>query len=146
MEALRQIWADYRDESFIAQYLSPRLIREFRMFALVDDPTEPHLRVDAIHDERGYRRVRRALAREYDISRNDPNVEVVGVDFEGDRKLIVHHNVVEGRQLSSGACAKVVQHLADLWGYDVILKEVDGSGESIKEYKGSPTHYGMGRD
>ena len=137
MNALRQIWADYRDESFIAQYLSPRLIREFRMFSLLDDPAEPHLRVDAIHDERGYRRVRRSLAREYELSRIDPNVEVVGVDFEGDRKLIVHHKVVAGRQLSSGACAKVVQHLADLWGYDVILKEIDESGESIKEFKGS---------
>ena len=138
MNALRQIWADYRDESFISQYLSPRLIREFRMFRLVDDPAETDLRIDAIHDERGYRRVRRALAREYDLSRTDPYIEVVGVDFEGDRRLIVHHNVVEGRQLSASACGKVVQHLANLWGYDVALKEIDGSGDCIKEFNGEP--------
>lgn len=136
--ALRQIWADYRDESFISQYLSPRLIREFRLFHLVDDPAEADLRVGAIHDERGYRRVRRALAREYDLSRTDPAIEVVAVDFEGDRRLVVHHNVVEGRQLSAAACAKVVQHLANLWGYDVLLKEIDGSGDSIKEFDAEP--------
>jgi stage V sporulation protein R len=139
MEALRQIWADYRDESFVAQYLSPRLIREFRMFNLADDPAEPYLRVDAIHDERGYRRVRRSLSREYDLGRIDPNIEVAGVDFEGDRKLVVHHNVIAGRQLSSGACARVLQHIADLWGYDVVLKEIDTSGEVMKEFKGSPS-------
>jgi len=138
MGVMRQIWADYRDESFISQYLSPRLIREFRMFRLVDDPAEADLRVDAIHDERGYRRVRRALAREYDLSRIDPAIEVVGVDFEGDRRLIVHHNVVEGRQLSAAACAKVVQHMANLWGYEVVLKEIDGSGDCIKEFSGEP--------
>ena len=43
------------------QFLSPRLIRELRLFHLVDDADESELRVEAIHDERGYRRMRRAL-------------------------------------------------------------------------------------
>ena len=29
---LRHAWANYRDESFVLQYLSPQLIREFRLF------------------------------------------------------------------------------------------------------------------
>src|SRR6202042_2710646 len=29
MAVLRDVWANYRDESFILQYLSPRLIRDF---------------------------------------------------------------------------------------------------------------------
>jgi stage V sporulation protein R len=38
------------------------------MFHLHDDPAESQGdRVDAIHDERGYRRVRRELARQYDV-------------------------------------------------------------------------------
>ncbi len=58
MAVLRDVWANYRDESFISQFLSPRLIRQMRMFHLHDDPGEPDgIRVDAIHDERGYRRV-----------------------------------------------------------------------------------------
>ena len=40
MGVLRDIWANYRDESFISQFLSPRLMRHLRMFHLHDDPAE----------------------------------------------------------------------------------------------------------
>ena len=60
---LRHAWANYRDESFVLQYLSPAMIREFRLFQVSDDSTKPALRVDAIHDEIGYREIRtRAVA------------------------------------------------------------------------------------
>ena len=64
MAVLRDVWANYRDESFILQFLSPRLIREFGLFHVLDDSNEQNLRVEAIHDERGYRRIQRALARQ----------------------------------------------------------------------------------
>jgi stage V sporulation protein R len=68
MAVLRDAWANYRDESFILQYLSPKVIRDFQLFHIVDDSNEPNLKVEAIHDERGYRKVRDALAKQYDIS------------------------------------------------------------------------------
>jgi stage V sporulation protein R len=133
-EVLRGVWANYRDESFIAQYLSPQLIRQWRMFHLVDDPEAPELRIDAIHDERGYRRVRRALARQYDVAWTDPDIQVVDVDLTGDRRLLVHHNVQRGALLQDTEAKVVLQHLADLWGYDVLLKEIDtASGALLKE-------------
>src|SRR3546814_10847011 len=69
MEVLKDIWANYRDESFVSQFLSPHLIRQWRLFKILDKQGESELRVDAIHDERGYRRIRRSLAREYEIGR-----------------------------------------------------------------------------
>ncbi|NLD67945.1 MAG: SpoVR family protein, partial [Limnobacter sp.] len=53
---------NFKDESFIAQYLSPRLMREFRFFAVLDDDSRDKLQIDAIHDEDGYRRLRRLLS------------------------------------------------------------------------------------
>ncbi len=94
MGVLRDVWANYRDESFIAQFLSPRLMRQLRLFHVTDDPDKPELRVEAIHDERGYRKLRRAFARQYDVAWLDPDIEVVDVDLEGDRKLILHHKVL----------------------------------------------------
>ena len=96
---LRDVWANYRDESFISQFLSPRLMRHLRLFHLHDDPERdaPAFKVDAIHDERGYRRVRRELARQYDVGFIDPNIEVVDVDLAGDRRLMLRHTVREGR-------------------------------------------------
>jgi spore cortex formation protein SpoVR/YcgB (stage V sporulation) len=37
MGTLRQAWAEFRDESFVLQYLSPKLMRDFRRFSVVDD-------------------------------------------------------------------------------------------------------------
>jgi spore cortex formation protein SpoVR/YcgB (stage V sporulation) len=139
MGVLRDVWANYRDESFISQFLSPRLMRRLRLFHLHDDPAETAgIRVDAIHDERGYRRVRRELARQYDVGFIDPNIEVVDVDLEGDRRLMLRHTVVKGSQLVETDARRVLQHLADLWSYDVVLTEVDSHDKVLKEYVVSP--------
>src|ERR1700716_2697418 len=139
MAVLRDVWANYRDESFISQFLSPRLMRKMRMIHLHDNPEErAGIRVDAIHDDRGYRRVRRELARQYDVGFIDPNIEVVDVDLAGDRRLMLRHAVVKGPQLNEADVKAVLQHLADLWSYDVSLVEVDTVGALLKEYVVSP--------
>jgi spore cortex formation protein SpoVR/YcgB (stage V sporulation) len=139
MAVLRDIWANYRDESFISQFLSPRLIRQMRIFHLHDDPAESAgIRVDAIHDERGYRRVRRELARQYDIGLVEPNIEVVDVDLAGDRRLMLRHAVQKGARLNDASARQVLQHLADLWSYDVSLVEVDENDVVLADYVVTP--------
>ncbi|MDB5547979.1 MAG: SpoVR family protein [Tardiphaga sp.] len=139
MAVLRDIWANYRDESFISQFLSPRLMRKMRIFHLHDDPAVAEgIRVDAIHDERGYRRIRRELARQYDVGLIDPNIEVVDVDLAGDRRLMLRHSVLNGALLNEADALRVLQHLSDLWSYDVTLSEVDASGAELKTHVASP--------
>ena len=139
LAALRDTWANYRDESFIAQFLSPQLIRDWRLFHVADDPEEDEMEVASIHNERGYRALRRSLARQYDVARIDPDIQVVDVDLAGDRKLVVHHRVLDGQLLQPDDCRRVLQHLADLWSYDVVLREVDeGSGTVLHEHQVSP--------
>ncbi len=138
MGTLRNIWANYRDESFISQFLSPTLIRKFRMFHVHDNPAHIlGMKVDAIHDERGYRRVRRELARGYDVSYSDPNIEITDVDLAGDRRLILNHKIVKESKLEENETKLVLQHLANLWSYDVSLTESDPV--VLQEYTVSPT-------
>ncbi|MCK8783600.1 SpoVR family protein [Roseomonas sp. NAR14] len=138
---LREVWANYRDESFVSQFLSPHLIRKFGLFHVADDADDPKLRVAAIHDERGYRRIRQALSRQYDVAHLDPDIQVVDVDLGGDRRLILHHRVLNKVLLDEGDTRQVVQHLADLWGYDVVLREVDATTETVlKEHVASSRH------
>ena len=139
MGVLRDVWANYRDESFLSQFLSPRLMRQMRLFHLHDDPAESAgIKVDAIHNERGYRRIRRELSRQYDVGFLDANIEVVDVDLAGDRRLMLQHVVVGGSQLQDADTRQVLQHLADLWGYDVSLAEVDAGNTVLKEYLVKP--------
>ncbi|OQW57969.1 MAG: SpoVR family protein [Proteobacteria bacterium HN_bin10] len=135
---LRDIWANYRDESFVSQYLSPRCIRDFGLFNLHDDEEEEEMQVSAIHDERGYRRIRRSLSKRYDIAYSDPDIQIVDVDLAGDRKLILQHRVLDGMTLAEADAEKVLQHVADLWGYDVKLVEQDDSGTLHGEHSASP--------
>jgi stage V sporulation protein R len=137
---LRDVWANYRDESFVGQFLSPALIRHLRLFHLHDDPADTAgIRVDSIHNERGYRKIRRELAQEYDVGVTDANIEIIDVDLAGDRRLSLSHAVRPGAGLLDPTqTQRVLQHLAELWSYDVILTELDGSGTVLKEHVAKP--------
>jgi spore cortex formation protein SpoVR/YcgB (stage V sporulation) len=123
--ALKDAWANYRDESFIEQFLSPKLMRDFRLFALADKAEDPAYRVSAIHNEQGYRKVRSLLARQYDTGIADPNIQVVDADLKGDRTLVLEHRMHRGIPLHHATKSKVVAHIERLWGHDVVLEEVD---------------------
>ncbi len=112
---------NFKDESFIAQYLSPRLMRDFHLFAVADHTSEDTLRVDSIHDERGYRRVRKLLATQHAQELRVPDVQVVRYDRDGDRSLTLRHIRRRGRPLTEAA-AEVVLHLRRLWGFPVRLE------------------------
>jgi stage V sporulation protein R len=139
MATLRQIWANYRDDSFIVQFLSPRLIRKWRLFHIVDENEAPHLEVAAIHNERGYRDLRRRLASEYDAAAQSPNIQVVDVDLAGSRKLVLQHRAINGKLLQADDASLVMKQLAYLWGYDVLMQEIDATSEQVlKEHVATP--------
>lgn len=139
LDVLKDAWANYRDESFIAQFLSPHLIRKWRLFKLDDRESEDEVRVAAIHDEQGYRDIRRTLGRHHDVAWQDPDIQIVDVDFDSDRKLLLEHNVRDKVLLEREDARQVLQHLADLWGYEVVLTEIAGTDrKSLKTYEFQP--------
>ncbi|HXY58364.1 MAG TPA: SpoVR family protein [Methylocystis sp.] len=131
LATLRHVWANFRDDSFIAQFLSPHLMRKWRLFHVVDDDSAKFLEVKAIHNERGYRDLRRTLASQFDVAQNAPDIQVVDVNLEGDRRLVLHHRVMNGRVLEPENAQLVLNHLAYLWGYEVTLNEIDAASEKL---------------
>lgn len=122
---LKDAWANYRDESFIQQYLSPALIRQMKLFAFSDRTQDSHILVSDIHDERGYRKVREKLARNYDPAVTDHDIQVVDVDLKGDRTLHLEHAVRDKITLDEKTRDEVLRQLRVLWGYDVAMRGVD---------------------
>jgi stage V sporulation protein R len=118
---------NFKDESFIGQYLSPHLMREFRLFSIRDDEKETELEVSAIHDDNGYRRVREALSRQYDLGAREPNIQVWNVNLRGDRSLTLRHLQHNDRPLHEDSL-EVLKHVARLWGFGVELESVNGAG------------------
>jgi spore cortex formation protein SpoVR/YcgB (stage V sporulation) len=122
---LKDAWANYRDESFIEQFLSPKLMRDFRFFSLFDKADESAYKVSAIHNETGYRRLRQLLARQYDVSLNEPNIQVKSADLKGSRRLVLEHRMHRGVPLDGKTRELVLAHVERLWGHDVGLSEID---------------------
>lgn len=118
---------NFKDESFIAQYLSPKLIRDFKLFAVRDDDSEDKLEISAIHDDAGYRAVRQHLAEQYNLGNREPNIQVYNVDVYGDRTLTLRHYMHDRRPLGE-TTPEMLRHIARLWGYGVRMESVDQDG------------------
>lgn len=124
---------NFKDESFIAQYLSPHLIRELRLFHVVDDDQHLELEVGAIHNEQGYQLVREALSRQYNMGNLELDIQVFSVDVEGSRTLTLHYTQ-QNRVPLSGETHEVLKHLHALWQFPVVLKAIDSKGVLTAEY------------
>jgi spore cortex formation protein SpoVR/YcgB (stage V sporulation) len=118
---------NFKDESFIAQFLSPALMRELRLFAIRDDDREDAIEVTAIHEERGYRALRRSLAEQYNLGTREPNIQVFDVDRRGDRSLTLRHYRHNRRPLGETA-DEMLRHIRRLWGFAVRLEAQDDQG------------------
>jgi len=133
LPTLDQAMRNYKDESFVGQFLSPKLMRDFRLFAIHDDEKQSELEVSAIHDESGYRRVREALSRQYDLGSREPNIQVWNVNLRGDRSLTLRHFQHNDRPLDESAL-EVLKHVSRLWGFGVHLESTNGAGDVTKRW------------
>ena len=133
LPTLDQAMRNYKDESFVGQFLSPKLMRELRLFAIMDDEKQDELEVSAIHDDAGYRRVRESLSRQYDLGSREPNIQVWNVNRRGDRSLTLRHFQHNDRPLHDTA-QEVLKHVARLWGFGVQLESVNAKGDVSKRW------------
>ncbi|MFT6925875.1 MAG: stage V sporulation protein R [Psychromonas sp.] len=123
-ESMDQAMRNFKDESFILQYLSPKVIRDLKLFCIVDDDKNPYIEVDAIHDDDGYQRIRESLAGIYNLGNQEPDIQVYSVDLEGDRSLTLHHNQYDRKPLGDST-PEVLKHIHRLWGFDVHLHSIE---------------------
>ena len=127
---------NFKDESFIQQFLSPKVIRDLKLFSVLDDDRDSRLRVTAIHNDSGYREIREMLAQQYNLSQLEPNIQVAHVDLHRARSLTLRHVQSDRRPLDEGF-EEVLKHVARLWGFTVRLETVfeDGRSEMTHETK-----------
>ncbi|MFL0810526.1 MAG: SpoVR family protein [Agarilytica sp.] len=116
---------NFKDESFILQFLSPKLMRDLKLFTIIDDDTQKDIEVSAIHDESGYMKVRETLAAQYNLGNREPNIQVFDVDVRGDRSITLHHSRFMRRPLEPQSTEEVLKHIHRLWGFDVHLHSLE---------------------
>ncbi len=114
---------NFKDESFVLQFLSPKVIRDFKLFSILNDDHNTHIEVTAIHDDAGYQLIRENLAAQYNLSINEPNIQVYDVDITGDRSLTLQH-IQHQRQPLADSASEVLKHIHRLWQFDVHLESI----------------------
>ncbi len=120
-ETLMEAMRSFKDESFIQQFLSPKVMRDLRLFNVHVDVSEDALKISAIHDDAGFKYLREQLAEQYNLSSREPNIQVQHVDIKGDRTLTLRHIVKNGVPLHEEA-DEVLKHVRRLWQFDVKLE------------------------
>ncbi len=136
IEVLHTAMRDFKDESFVLQFLSPKVIRDLKLFGVIDDDKESEILIDSIHNSDGYGRVRELLSSQYNIGDREPNLQVVNVDLRGDRSLTLHHNQFERRPMGDST-EEVLKHVYRLWKFPVKL-ESRWEGNRVKAYHMPP--------
>ena len=124
---LRWAWNEFRDESFLRQFLTPKAMRDFGMFMICDDSNE-YYTVTAIQNEYGYDKMRHTLAEQYAPYNKIPDISVADYRFDDDRTLVLSYHPRPSYDLKNPD-AKVIMdfYLPDvLWGFPVEMR-VDGN-------------------
>ena len=126
---LKRIVADFRDESFILQYLSPKVIRDLKLCAVYDEEGSDNYEVKHTHDEEDVLHIRQLLSNKFSIVHRIPNIEIRSVDWNGDRGLELSHIVVNKQQLVHTSTKKTMEYISFLWGFDcqIFYRNPDGS-------------------
>ncbi|MBI2792244.1 MAG: SpoVR family protein [Gammaproteobacteria bacterium] len=119
---------NFKDESFIAQFLSPKVIRDLKLFNILDDDNKEDLEVLSIHNEEGYKHIRQTLSEHYNIGNLEPDIQVYNVDIRGDRSLTLRYTMRHRRPLAESA-QEVLKHLYTLWGFPIKLETVGDDGQ-----------------
>jgi spore cortex formation protein SpoVR/YcgB (stage V sporulation) len=134
VESLDFAMRNFKDESFVAQYLSPKVIRDFKLFSVLDDDDQSELEITGIHDESGYRFVRQVLSEQNNLGNLEPSIQVYRVDTRGDRSLTLRHYQHDRRPLGEST-HEMLKHVRRLWGFKARLETVDGAGKVVKTFE-----------
>lgn len=124
LEAVHHAMANYKDESFILQHLSPKVMRDLKLFTILDDDSDSAIQVTAIHDDGGYDQVRERLADQFNVSKQEPDIQVWEVSLRGDRSITLRHSQRDRIPLDEDDAKEVLKHMHRLWHFDVRLESL----------------------
>ena len=112
---------NYRDESFVIQFLSPALMRRWKLFQIDDNNEDDFVVVSNIQDAAGYREIRQTLSKQYSINKWQPKIEIIDANLKGGRELTLLYTPTNDSKLNDKTNT-VLRFIESLWGYPVKIE------------------------
>lgn len=134
LETFHDTMQNYRDESFLLQFLTPKLVRDFRLMNIQTREGLDHWIVNDTASPEGFKAIRSNLSASYRLESVLPEISVVRYARDADRKLFLQHQSYNGRMLAKPEAEQTLKHLRALWGFDVSLETVDEGGRAVAAY------------
>jgi stage V sporulation protein R len=122
-------------KALLCNFLSPKVARHFKLFSFHIQEGSGCLEVNATHNDEDFLKIRKALSEQYDLARSVPQIEVVDVDWTGDRWLFLEHTTKNNQRLNYNDMKKTVEHITELWGFPVKMTYVDMDGNELEDIK-----------
>jgi stage V sporulation protein R len=134
LETFHDIMQNYRDESFLLQFVTPKLVRDFRLMHIQTQEGQDHWSVSHTAGPEGFKSIRSQLAAQYRLETWMPEISVVRYGRDTDRKLVLQYQSYQGRILVEEQTVQTLKQLRTLWGFDVRLEAVDQHGSVLRTY------------
>ena len=121
---LPEIIEMYRDETFVLQFLSPKVADKFKLFILYDHESDDQAyHVQGTHKYEDLLHLREALSKQYSLTYRMPQIEIVGVDWSDTRRIALRYTPIDGKKLETDSSSKVLLWIEFLWGFEAQLVE-----------------------
>lgn len=141
LSTLKHAAYEFKDESFILQYLSPKVVRDFGFFYILDDDDNPTYNIEAIQNDEGFKLVREKLSEQQNLNNHVPLIQVEEVDVWGDRSMLLQHISTKRHKLLERDTLKTLRYVESLWGYPITLQTIDETGQVVEQYDSTDSHY-----
>lgn len=128
---VKEVMYNHKDQSFIHNFLSPKVIRDMKLFSVERDTTKQYVEISAIHNDEGYEHIREMLSDQYESNAIIPNLEIIEANLDSDRTLVIRHSICNNILLNKDSVNKTLYLLQRIWQYPIILESYNTNTKQV---------------
>lgn len=119
VQAVNYAATNFKDDSFVYQYLSPKLVRDLKLFTITGKEEDPKYRITSTHSREDFKIIRAALAEQYNALRYLPYFEVEDYDNQS-LYLRLHYDKTQYVKVDDNF-ANIELAIEYLWGRGTVM-------------------------
>lgn len=145
---LRYAMENFKDDTFIAQYLSPKVVRDLKLFWIQDKHhLNDYVTVEAIQDRDSFELLRQKFSERYARSSRVPYITIDQVDMTSNRRCRMTHHPRQEVPLDEAQARHTLDYFTKLWEFPATLKTICYEDEKASErLLTSSGIYGLNKD
>lgn len=122
MAEIKRIVKYYKDESFVLQYLSPKVIRKLGLFTFSNNPDDDYYEITGIQNDEDIYKIRKSLSESYELDNYRPYFEVSQID-RLDNVIEIRYHIYKDREIDGYDYSILADAIERLTGFECSFVE-----------------------